>query len=170
MDSVSELQSKNEELTKVNIDQNEKSRQADQALETAQQKNTELNEKLATATREFEEKIAANKKAAEEQRTSMFTLVDGLQDERDAFNETVLTLSAEKRELESLIEQQKARLSEQEQRTANTIEALTEDRDGLQAELAAATKKSASIEAELCLLYTSPSPRDATLSRMPSSA
>ena len=34
----------------------------------------------------------------------------------------------------------------------------------------AATKKAEAAEAQVCLLYTSPSPRDATLSRMPSSA
>ena len=49
----------------------------------------------------------------------------------------------------------------------------TLDRDQFGEPLAAKQliqKKLADMQSEICLLYTSPSPRDATLSRMPSSA
>ena len=58
----------------------------------------------------------------------------------------------------------------------NLMEYIHEDRDllmGLQDDLSdmlSATGKFSITLDEICLLYTSPSPRDATLSRMPSSA
>ena len=48
----------------------------------------------------------------------------------------------------------------------NTLSASKVTSDEINVALAAAEKT----EANICLLYTSPSPRDATLSRMPSSA
>ena len=62
------------------------------------------------------------------------------------------------------------RLSRHEDVTAETCEALGASLRALARRLDLYSEQQAALAARVCLLYTSPSPRDGLLSRMPSSA
>ena len=110
-----------------------------------------------------------------------------LESERDALQARLVELSsAHNAELTAALAAQlserKSEIARVQSELADTKSQLESERDALQARLVElssaqdeelATKLAAQLsehESEICLLYTSPSPRDATLSRMPSSA
>ena len=55
-------------------------------------------------------------------------------------------------------------------KTESCIDAVVQEKQALALKLAEIQEKVVRLECELCLLYTSPSPRDQRGSRMPSSA
>ena len=88
-----------------------------------------------------------------------------------ATTEQVHALERNAEELAIVLEVVRARAREKCLTAALAVDracAVAQDRLG--AEAAAFDAAKASIQIQSCLLYTSPSPRDATLSRMPSSA
>ena len=79
--------------------------------------------------------------------------------ERDQLQETISHLRSD-------LEKSQTR----ESRATLLLENQSESTDSWKQQMAEIEKRIANQELETCLLYTSPSPRDATLSRMPSSA
>ena len=123
-----------------------------------------LDSELGAARNEVDDAVSAlaASRETEEESTRKATLFEN---NVDGLNKEIDRLKAEQEEALSALNQ--------------TVEEMRSERDGAVAESAAALEKASSFDDERsemaaiisdCLLYTSPSPRDATLSRMPSSA